>query len=68
GGTIAPARALELITVSEVIDAVRTHGDNRAHPGPLEPEVELALRRYREAIQGSLGSLTLKDLATTTTE
>jgi len=63
GGVLAPARALELISIGHVIDAVRTHGDNRAHPGPLEPEVELALRRYREAINGSLGTLTLRDLA-----
>ena len=50
-------------TAADIVDAVRSHGDNRARPPHHDPDVDRVLRRYGEALGGTLGSLTLGGLA-----
>ena len=62
-GAVAPARSLEAITVANVVEAMRLHGDSGPELDSFRPEVSLALKKYRAALQSSLGGMTLKDLA-----
>ena len=62
-----PARAFEMITVKEMLDAVRIAEEEPRHGTeslPHEAEVEALLTRVDEAVDESLRGRTLRDLAT----
>ena len=60
-----PARDLEMITVKEVIDAVRTSGEGigtEAEAILAIPEVDIIMKKIEEGIAGSLEDATVKAL------
>ena len=64
--TYLPARDLSLITVSQVLETVRAAGEERflSPEGlPVPQPVEAVLERVREAVESSVGEMTLRDLA-----
>jgi membrane protein len=66
-----PARDLSLITVAQVLDTVRAAGEERyfspeALPAPHP--VDAVLERMRQAVQASVGDMTLRELAAQDTE
>ncbi|MHB8534590.1 MAG: YihY/virulence factor BrkB family protein [Sulfuricaulis sp.] len=66
-----PARAFEMITVKELLDAVRVAEEApslAAETLPREPAVEAVLARLDEAVDKSLGGRTLRDLALSSVE
>ena len=69
--TYLPARDLSLITVSQVLETVRAAGEERflSPEGlPVPQPVEAVLERVREAVESSVGEMTLRDLAAQGTE
>ncbi|MBX3648846.1 MAG: YhjD/YihY/BrkB family envelope integrity protein [Rhodocyclaceae bacterium] len=69
--TYLPARDLSLITVSQVLETVRAAGEERflSPEGlPVPQPVEAVLERVREAVESSVGEITLRDLAAQGTE
>jgi len=65
GPAYFPARDLEMITVKEVIDAVRTsrEGDGNKAEAILEiPEIDVIMKKIEEGIAGSLENATVKTL------
>ncbi len=69
--TYLPARDPSLITATQVLDAVRLAGeDNFLAPGgvPAPPPIDDVLERMRDAVESSIGEVTLRELAAPGTE
>ncbi|MGP1676827.1 MAG: YihY/virulence factor BrkB family protein [Burkholderiales bacterium] len=61
-----PARELSLISVTQVLDAVRAAGEERYFSPdglPAPHPVDAVLERMRQAVEASVGDMTLRELA-----
>jgi DNA-binding IscR family transcriptional regulator len=57
-----PARDLERIPVTEVLEAVRDAGDAAPYPVPADPAVDGLTERLEGTLREALGHATLRDL------